>query len=560
MSGSGFGIRGKLTVAFAAMLAMLLLMGGNGLREVSQMYAANRALATDWMPSVDAIGEMRAALTRVRLVVFQVIGAEDAADRQNASERVRARLAASEEMRVRYEKLISGDEERRAYDRFREHWRAYMVAQENAIRLSETDPSAAMKAFSAPAASLFNAAWEALDAVKAVNVRGATGAAEDAATAYAQSIWISLGIGGAALLVALGSGLWLSMNIASPVTALAARMRGLADRDMNSAIPGHGRSDEIGQMAAAVSVFRDAMQEAERLAAAQAAEQAMKLQRSQKLDGLVRNFEQKVGGMAGQLSSASTELEATATSMSEAAGQANRQASAVAEAAEETSGGVQTVAAAVEELTASIGEINRQVAQSASVTARATEEMRRTDATVRALAGGAQRIGDVVGLISNIAGQTNLLALNATIEAARAGEAGKGFAVVASEVKSLASQTAKATEEISQQIAQIQQATQEAVTAIQGIGQTIDEVGAIAGSIATAVEEQGAATQEIARSVQKTAATTREVTRNISGVSQAAGQTGQAAGEVLDAARQVAQQAAELGSEVGGFVTAVRAA
>jgi methyl-accepting chemotaxis protein len=557
---ANLGIRSKLMVAFAAMFAMLLLMGGSGLREIGQMNGAATAIASNWLPSVDAIGDLRASLTRVRLVAFQAVALEGESERREAAARLRERIAEATTVRQRYEKLISAPVEQRAYDRFSERLRTYMAAQDAALALSETDRDAATKALSSPAAKLFAESWTALEEVKGVNRNGATEAAAVAAAAYAQAAWLTTGLGLLSLMVALGAWLWLSLSIANPVVALTARMRRLTEHDTASPVPCEGRRDEVGAMATAIAVFRDAMLEADRLSAAQAAAQAQKQQRSARLDGLVRGFEQTVGGMAGQLSSASTELEATATSMSEAAGQANRQASAVAHAAEETSGGVQTVAAAVEELTASIGEINRQVAQSASVTARATEEMQRTDTTVRALATGAQRIGDVVGLISNIAGQTNLLALNATIEAARAGEAGKGFAVVASEVKSLASQTARATEEISSQIAQIQSATQDAVNAIQGIGQTIEEVGRIASSIATAVEEQGAATQEIARSVQKTAARTREVTHNIGGVSQAATQTGEAAGEVLDAARQVARQAEQLGSEVGSFVSAVRAA
>jgi methyl-accepting chemotaxis protein len=221
---------------------------------------------------------------------------------------------------------------------------------------------------------------------------------------------------------------------------------------------------------------------------------------------------------------------------------------------------VQTVAAAAEELTASIHEISRQVAQSAKITGKAVDDARRTDTIVRALADGAQKIGDVVQLITGIAAHTNLLALNATIEAARAGDAGKGFAVVASEVKSLAGQTAKATEEIGAQIRQIQDATGEAVQAINAIGTTIEEVNVIASNIAAAVEEQGAATAEIARNVQQTAASTQKVTVTIASVSQAANDTGAAAGQVLSAAGGLSQQASQLTNEVNDFVAGVRAA
>ena len=271
-------------------------------------------------------------------------------------------------------------------------------------------------------------------------------------------------------------------------------------------------------------------------------------------------FEAKVGSLVSMLSSGAIKLEATAESMSATATRTNQQATTVAAAAAEASAGVQTVAAAAEELSASIHEISRQVAQSAKITGKAVEDARRTDTIVRALADGAKKIGDVVQLINGIAAQTNLLALNATIEAARAGDAGKGFAVVASEVKSLAGQTAKATEEIGAQIKQIQDATGEAVQAIKVIGATIEEVNGIASNIAAAVEQQGAATAEIARNVQQTAASTQEVTATVIVVSQAANDTGGAAEQVLGAANGLSKQAGQITNEVNSFVAGVRAA
>ena len=271
-------------------------------------------------------------------------------------------------------------------------------------------------------------------------------------------------------------------------------------------------------------------------------------------------FEGKIGTLVSVLSSSAAELQGTARSMSETASQTNRQATTVATAAEEASMAVQTVASAAEQLTSSIQEISRQVAHSAEITERAVEDARRTDTIVHALANGAQNIGDVVQLITGIAAQTNLLALNATIEAARAGDAGKGFAVVATEVKSLALQTAKATEQIGDQIAQIRGATAEAVSAIEAIGATIDEVNVIAANIAAAVEQQGAATAEIARNVQQTSDSTRQVTSTITGVSQAADETGVAAGHVLHSADDLLRQAEQLTSEVDNFVAGIRAA
>jgi methyl-accepting chemotaxis protein len=370
-----------------------------------------------------------------------------------------------------------------------------------------------------------------------------------------------IAIGGSILFVSLFFVWQISRDIVGSITKLKTAMQRLAQNELQTEIPGTGRRDEVGAMATTVLVFRETMQTAQRLgaeqeqikAAAAAAQQAA-------LNRTADAFEAKVGNLVSMLSSGATELQATAHSMSSTATQTNQQASTVAAAAEETSVGMQTVASAAEELTASIGEISRQVTQSSKITGKAVDDARRTDAIVRVLAEGAQKIGQVVELIASIAGQTNLLALNATIEAARAGDAGKGFAVVATEVKSLATQTAKATQDIGSQIGQIQTATAEAVQAIKGITTTIEEVNAIATAIAAAVEEQGSATAEIARNVQQTAASTHDVTTNIAGVSQAADETGIAAGHVLEAASGLSQQAEQLTAEVNSFVAGVRAA
>jgi methyl-accepting chemotaxis protein len=374
-------------------------------------------------------------------------------------------------------------------------------------------------------------------------------------------LWIMAALAAVGIVVSLLIGwLYIGRNLVARVVALNGVMVRLSDGDLTAQVASSRHHDEIAYMAATVGVFRDGMIRAERLTAERATEQAATERRTERLDGLTQGFEGKVGGLVGLVASAALQLQTTARTMAGTAGETTQQAANVAAAAEEASVNVQTVASAAEELAASIGEISRQVAQSAKVAGKAVEDAKRTDTVVRALAEGAQKIGEVVGLISNIAGQTNLLALNATIEAARAGDAGKGFAVVASEVKSLATQTAKATEDIGRQIAQIQTSTAEAVASIQGIGATIGEVSEIAAAIAAAVEEQGAATQEIARNVQQASAGTLAVTTNIAGVGQGANNTGAAATEVLDAAEALSRQAEDLNGVVTSFIRAVKTA
>jgi methyl-accepting chemotaxis protein len=345
------------------------------------------------------------------------------------------------------------------------------------------------------------------------------------------------------LLAAL-SGILLVTSIASPIKAMTEAMRRLAGKDTSVTVPARGRGDEVGQMAEAVDVFKQSMIETDRMRAEQESQKARAA--AEQREALIRmadGFEAKVGGAVQRLATGASGLKDTAQALHATADRSTRQASAVAE-----------------ELTASIGEISRQVAQSARLTQQAVSDAQRTDGIVRALAEASQKIGAVVELIANIAGQTNLLALNATIEAARAGDAGKGFAVVASEVKSLATQTAKATEDIGSQIQQIQTATRDAVEAIRGISGTIDQISATATTIASAVEQQGAATGEIARNVQQTSQSTREVTQNMNDVSQAANDTGAAAGQVLGVATDVSTQAELVRTEVSRFVADVRAA
>jgi methyl-accepting chemotaxis protein len=366
---------------------------------------------------------------------------------------------------------------------------------------------------------------------------------------------------GVALLLIGGMFLMLSRSIVNPINAMTMAMRKIAQGDTATSIPALGRGDEVGAMAQSVKVFRDNMIEAERLRGEQdVLKSQADSERKLLLARMADEFERGVRASLDSLSGAASEMQATSRGMSSTAIEASQQATSVAAVAEQASVNVQTVAAATEELSSSVSEIGRQVTQSTEIAGQAVAEANRTNVTVQGLSAAAQKIGDVVKLISDIASQTNLLALNATIEAARAGEAGRGFAVVANEVKSLASQTAKATDEISAQVGAMQGATTEAVQAIEGIGRTIGSINEITSAISAAVEEQGAATQEIARNVQEAALGTGQVSSNIAAVNSAAEKTGSASSGVLASAEQLSKQAATLRADVDRFLANIRAA
>ena len=389
-----------------------------------------------------------------------------------------------------------------------------------------------------------------------------TGAYVDDLDAKLMQIVMVLGAAILGIGVVSGAVAWfVGRSITRPLGLLGTRMKTLADGQLKEEIPGIGRRDEIGKMAATVQVFKDNavrmrdLESAETETRKRAAEE-----RQAAMHAIALEFESSVNGIVRSVASSAAGMQTTAQSMTHSATDASARAATVGSASERASNDVGTVAAAAEELSSSVAEISRQVNQSNEIASKAVADAERTNATVQVLSDGAEKIGEVVQLIHSIAAQTNLLALNATIEAARAGEAGRGFAVVASEVKALATQTAKATEEISAQVAAMQATTSDAVTSIGGITETITRMSEITLNISSAVEEQGAATREIARNIQSVAAGSAEISDHIGGVSAAASATGNAASVVLTSARDLDQQSGMLRAAVDEFLGKVRAA
>ncbi len=383
-------------------------------------------------------------------------------------------------------------------------------------------------------------------------------AAQRSAAAVDLGVQLTLLVGAIAL--ALAVTMLVGRRVIQPLHTIRDAMLKVAGGDLTAEVAFATRHDEIGALAGALATFKQNAVEKLGIEEEQRGRRAQAEARQQATEAHIAGFEGQVRDALDSLGGASEQMRATAERLAKTAEQSSRQVKAASGASEEASTNVETVAAASEELSASISEISRQVARAATVASRAVEETRQTDGTVQGLAETAARIGEVVKLISDIASQTNLLALNATIEAARAGEAGKGFAVVASEVKSLANQTAKATEEISAQIVAVQNVTKDAVDAIKRIGGTIGEVSTVATSIASAVEEQGAATQEITRNTQQAARGTKDVSENIAGVAAGTDETGTAAAGVKSAADALARQAEQLRGQVRDFLDKIRAA
>ena len=569
--GAKLGIASGLGVLLVATLVIVQIRANATIRDLDARMSGQQTIARDAVEAKASVAGMQVAVRDLRL-------ANNSADLQKAVDSLAARLKSlnhyademlkiskSAENRARIEKLKTraGDYAKGAQQIVTVRTEAVAAAggadaAAKIAKLNEEVARIAREVTLPIVAELEPIANQIAEFAKHNVEEQAALSASEMATAE----WESMALGIGTMLLLILTSIFSYFTIGRPMRALSVSMDELAGGNFAVVLPGLGRKDELGAVAGAVEKFKvvseqKAREEAEaRIKQDQIAAQ----QRKAEMVKLADSFEAAVGEIVETVSSASTELEASAGTLTSTAERAQEVTTMVAAASEEATTNVQSVASATEELSSSVNEISRQVQESARMASEAVEQARTTNDRVGELSKAAARIGDVVELINTIAGQTNLLALNATIEAARAGEAGRGFAVVASEVKALAEQTAKATGEIGQQITGIQAATQESVGAIKEISGTIERLSEIASTIAAAVEEQGAATQEISRNVQQAAQGTQQVSSNITDVQRGASETGSASSQVLSAAQSLSSDSNRLKLEVGKFLDTVRAA
>ena len=561
---SRLSIRAKVIAVIAF---MLLAMSGMGLLAIRSMQVINAhtvEIASNWLPSVRVLGELRADINLFRIALRAHVMAETLEAKAAADKRLAGILERIAKDRKAYEPLVSSPEERSIYQNWSGAWDKYVSGIQDVVELSRNSvgriPHEAGEAISKTVAVIAAESDTYLEKAITFNNGGADAATREAAEGYNMAFWIVLGIILAVVIAGFSVGFYLVRDLSRGIAAIVTPMQSLGRGDLAAEVTRRGEKTEIGVMADALQVFKQALIDKKAADEAAARDAEAKIERARQVDSITRNFEAVVGEIVETVASAATELEASANVLTVTAERSQELAVTVAAASEEASTNVQSVASASEELSSSVNEISRQVQESSRVASEAVDQAQQTNGRVGELAKAASRIGDVVELINTIAGQTNLLALNATIEAARAGEAGRGFAVVASEVKALAEQTAKATGEISQQISGIQAATEDSVGAIKEISDTIGRMSEISSAIAAAVEQQGAATQEISRNIQQAAMGTTEVSSNITDVQRGATETGSASAQVHSAAKSLSSESNRLKLEVEKFLDSVRAA
>ncbi|MCJ2049048.1 methyl-accepting chemotaxis protein [Methylobacterium sp. J-070] len=555
------GLKLKLSGLFLLMLAAACIQGGTTIARIRFIDQRLTELLDRAIPSLNAAEAIDGMVVKARLLQVRSATADTEAERDTSRKAVedllKDRTAAVEAYRAR----ISAPDEQALFDTLAAKLKVQFYDWDRLRGFGLGQREAAMAYYRGAMNAHYQEASKAARALVDLHVRAMTEAGRSVRASQASAVSWTVVILAITLAVAVAAALYALLGVSRPISRMADAMRRLAGGETAVAVPSVGRRDEIGDMSAAVQVFKQSLLNARALEDASAQARAdTEARRRQAIRDLAESFETAIGGIVRTVAGAATQLQGTAQSLAATAARTAHRSTGATAAAAEAAANVNTVASAAEELGSSVDEIGRQVVSSANLAKVAVREAASTTGLVQDLSDGARRIGEVVAVISAIAEQTNLLALNATIEAARAGEAGRGFAVVAAEVKALAGQTARATEEIGRQIGQIQDSTGNAVRAIDGIATRIREIDKTATSIASAVAQQGAATQEIVRNVAQAAVGTGAVTVNVTDVADAADATGAAAEEVLASASEMTGQADHLGAEVERFLATVRAA
>jgi len=555
-------IRGKIVAAFALLVLLMAATGAVSIARFGRLRDRVEDIGHTAFIKRDRVGQMLNAVRDYELVLLRAItDPDDPALRTAMDAALQRNATMMDGATAGLMKLTVSERERGLLKTFQSAWEDFSdqadhlrtVIGQNDPPVERADYVQTVKPMIAPveAASAALASFEQADAARAV---------ERAEQDYRQGRVVVLAMMALALGASIASALGLVRMIANPVQAMTRCMGRLARHELDVLIPARGRGDEIGRMADALEVFRGALVDSARARAAEQSAQAAQAKRVAELERAAKAFESQIGVLTGQLADAARGLTGTAERMTENAGRTQHLTCGVVQTADDAGGNVNAVAEAADRLAGAIAEINRQVSHSTATTEQAVVYARRTDEVVSALSQGAQRIGDILGLISSIASQTNLLALNATIEAARAGEAGRGFAVVASEVKSLAGQTARATEDIGSQITQIRQSTEYAVTTIGGVSERVSELDRIAAAIAEAVRQQAESAADIARSVERATSATSQVRQEMAALTGAAQESGHAADAVMREATGVTTHVSQVERAVEVFLAEVRAA
>jgi methyl-accepting chemotaxis protein len=552
-------IRAKVIVVFAVVLVVAVALGSLAIHSLTRMSDATTAIRDDNMPSLEFTAELAVRAKQHRISEARYILTANDGEWDAVANELKSVRDDIKRIRDEYQPLVADGEERRMVADFDREWHAYLeFSTSTLLPLSRARNNEAGHAFLGQSRDLFLAVDKTLAELARFNTKEARNDAGEAAELAArETVYIIAAMVIAAAVCAM-AGWSMIHGVSRPITRLTGAMRRLAERDMTVDIAGIGRKDEIGAMAEAVEVFKDSMIETQRLAAAADAARSARERRANAMEHHTQDFGASISGVMATLAGAASTMRDAAGTMRRTTEAVHSEASNAAHGTSQSSIDLTSVASAVEEMTASVGEIARQVASAAELAHQAVARAEKSQGTLNELSDATSRIGGVVRLINEIAGQTNLLALNATIEAARAGDAGKGFAVVAGEVKTLASQTARATGEIGGQIEKVRTATDEAVGAMTEIGEIIGKLDDISAAISAAVEQQSATTSEIATRVQSVTQETARAADAMSHVVEVADQASTASQDVMAGSGRIGEEAEILRREVDQFLSAVR--